>query len=120
MTLNMDSITGTDLLILTGFAFVVALAAAAVRPRWWRFVALVVGLLFPAYTLASALVGIRRDPTAHNLWPIGVAFACVVTLVPAFLGAGVGEMVGRGLKRRRAQGELVAPGEGRAASAARA
>jgi hypothetical protein len=73
---------------------------------------LVVGLLFPAYALSSALVGVWRDPTSNSMWPFGVAIACVLTLVPALLGAGVGEMIGRGLRRRRAAETVpAAPGE---------
>ena len=101
MTLDMDSLTGTHLLVLAGSAFVVALAAAARRPRRWEAVALVVGLVFPAYTLSSAIVGILRDPNSNNLFPIAVAFATVLTLVPAFVGAGIGEMIGRRLRRCR-------------------
>jgi hypothetical protein len=96
----MDSLTGTQLVILAGGALVVAMAVAVVRPRRWRIVALVVGLLFPAYTMSVALLGVRRNPTANSMWPIGVAFACALTLVPAFLGAGVGELVARALTRR--------------------
>jgi hypothetical protein len=99
MTLDMDSITGMHLLFLAGSALVVALAAALIWPRRWRVVALVVGLLFPAYTLSSVLVGIRRNPKSHNLWPIEVGIACVLTLLPSFVGAGVGGMVGRWLAR---------------------
>ena len=50
---------------------------------------------------SDALAGVWRHPTSNSMWPIGVAFACVLTLVPAFVGAGVGEMVGRRLTRRR-------------------
>src|SRR5688500_18462917 len=100
MTLDMDSLTGTHLLVLAGSAFVVALAAAARWPRRWKAVAAVVGLVFPAYTLSSAIVGILRDPKSNNLFPIAVAFATVLTLVPAFVGAGTGGMIGRRLRRR--------------------
>lgn len=112
MTLDMESLTGTHLLILAGAALVVALGAAVVWPRRWQVVALVVGLLFPSYALSGALVGAWRNPTSNSMWPVGVAIACVLTLVPAFVGAGVGEMVGRGLARRRtaATGPAV-PGE---------
>ena len=100
-TLDMDLMTGTHLLMLGGVAFVVALIAAARWPRRWWAVALVVGMVFPAYTLSSAIVGILRDPKSNNLFPIAVAFATVLTLVPAFVGAGIGEMIGRRLRRRR-------------------
>lgn len=99
-TFDMDSMTGTHLLMLAGLAFIAALAAAACWPRRWKAVALVVGLVFPAYTLSSAIVGILRDPKSNNLFPIAVAFATVLTLVPAFVGAGTGEMIGRRLRRR--------------------
>ena len=101
MTLDVDAMRGTHLLMLAACAFVVALAAAAVWPRRWKAVALVVGMLFPAYVLSSAIVGIMRDPTSNNLFPIAVAMFCVLTLPPAYLGAGIGEMIGRGLGRRR-------------------
>ena len=101
MTLDMDSLTGTHLLLLAGLAFVVAFAAAARWPRRFKAVALVVGLAFPAYTLSSAVVGIARDARSNNLFPIAVAFATVLTLGPAFVGAGIGEMVGRRLGQRR-------------------
>ena len=101
MILDMEKLTGTHILILAGVALVVALVAAAVWPRRWQVVALVVGLLFPAYTLSGALLGIWRNPKSNTMWPFGVAFACLVTLVPAYFGAGVGEMVRRALARRR-------------------
>ena len=103
MTLDMDSMTGTHLLILAGSALVVAFAGAVAWPRRWACVALTVGLLFPAYTLSSAVVGIARDPTSNNLFPIAVVFACVLTVSPAFLGAGIGAMVGRALRRQSGQ-----------------
>lgn len=109
MPLDMESLTPTHLLLLAGSAFAVALAAAAVWPRRWWLVALVVGLLFPAYTLSSALAGIRRDPTANNLFPVSVAIACALTMVPAFVGAGVGEMIGRGLSHRRSSRDTHVP-----------
>ena len=102
MTFDMDSMTGIHLLVLAGSAFVLALAAAARWPRRWWAVALVVGLVFPTYTLSSAIVGILRDPTSNNLFPIAVAIATVLTLVPAFVGAGIGEMIGRRVRRPRA------------------
>ena len=105
MILDMDSLTGKNLLVLAGAALVVALVAGVAWPRRWKVVALVVGLLFPAYALSGALVGAWRNPTSNSMWPFGIAIACVVTLVPAFLGAGVGEMVGRGLTRPRTAAE---------------
>ena len=97
----MDSLTGTHLLILAGAALVVALAAAVAWPARWTTVAVVVGLVFPAYALCSALVLIWREPKSNSVWFIGVGIACVLTLVPAFVGAGIGEMVGRTIGRRR-------------------
>lgn len=99
MTLDMDSMTGTDLLVLAGTSLVAALAAGALWPRRWKAAALVVGLLFPAYTASSIAVGIMRGSKSNNLFPIAIAIACVLTFVPAFLGAGVGEMIGRGVRR---------------------
>ena len=95
----MDLMTGTGLLVLAGTSLVVALAAGVLWPRRWIAAALVVGLLFPAYTALSVAVGIMRGSRSNNLFPISIAIACVLTFVPAFLGAWVGELVGRGLRR---------------------
>jgi hypothetical protein len=100
MTLDMDAMTGTDLLILAGAAFAAGLVGAIIRPRRWWLIALVIGALFPAYTLSAALLGIRRDPTSNNLFPIAVGFACLLTGLPAFVGAGAGELIGRNLRTR--------------------
>ena len=101
MMLDMDSMTGTHLLLLAGLAFIAAFAAAVRWPRRWKVVSLVVGLVFPAYTLSSAIVGIMQNPKSNNLFPIAVAIAAALTLVPAFVAAGIGEMIGRRLRRGR-------------------
>jgi hypothetical protein len=93
--LDMESLTLTHMLILACAALVIGLIAGAVWPRWWLLNALLVGALFPAWTLASALFQIYRNPGSNNLFPVAVAIACVITLPPAFLGAGAGELIGR-------------------------
>ena len=100
MPLDMESLTGTQMLILACCALVIAAVAGTVWPRWWWLSALAVGTLFPAYTLSAALLGIYRNPSSNNLFPVAVAVACVITMPPAFLGAGAGEMIGRTLRSR--------------------
>ena len=58
-------------------------------------IALIVGCTFPTYMLAAGLI------SRSNLWPVGVVIGCVMTMPPAFLGAGVGAMIGQRRKARR-------------------
>ena len=80
------------LVLIPCVALVIALIAALIRPQNWLAIALVVGGVFPIYMLASGVI------MQSNLWPIGGLIGAVMTMPTAFLGAGVGEMIGR---RRR-------------------
>jgi hypothetical protein len=97
---DMDAMTLTAMVILACTALLVALVAGAVWPRRWRLVALLVGGLFPAFILANVASSLVRNPKSNNLWPVVVAIACAITLPPAYVGAGAGEMIGRRVRRR--------------------
>jgi hypothetical protein len=90
---DMDPVT--SLLVTTCSALVIALIAAAIWPRRWLLTALIVGCSFPAYVMAYGLV------SGANLWPIAGGLWWILTMPPAFLGAGVGEMIGRRRRPRR-------------------
>ena len=82
----------------------VALLVWGVRTvlRWdgpWRWLALAV-LLPLVITGARIVVDIRSDPTSHNLWPIEVLAAAVVSLVLLVV-----LQIGRAIVSRRAQGD---------------
>jgi hypothetical protein len=103
---DMDAMTLTAMLILAGTALLVALVAGAVWPRRWRLVALLVGGLFPAFIIANVVAGLVRNPKSNNLWPVAVAIACAVTLPPAYVGAGAGEMIARLMRRPPSGGQV--------------
>ena len=86
--------TAMQLLILACSALATALIAAAIWPGRRLLIGVIVGGIFPTYMLAAAWA------SASNLWPVAVAIACVLTLLPAYLGAGLGEMIGRKLRPR--------------------
>lgn len=65
-------------------------AMAMVDPSRWRFWGVVVGL-FPVSAVVVYMV--LRGP--GNIWPIALAMAFTIGLVPAFAGAALG----RGLRR---------------------
>jgi peptidoglycan/LPS O-acetylase OafA/YrhL len=71
-------------MLLTG------LVMALLDPGRWRYWAVAVGL-FPVTAVAVYMV--LRGP--GNIWPIALALAFTIGLVPAFVGAAVG----RGLRR---------------------
>jgi hypothetical protein len=85
----------TSLLITTCSALAIALIAAVIWPRRWLPIACIVGCSFPAYVMASGLI------TGGNMWPVAGGLWWILTMPPAFLGAGVGEMIGRRRRPRR-------------------
>lgn len=70
----------TSLLITTCSAFLVALITAAIWPRKWLLIALIVGCSFPAYFMASGLIA------GSNMWPVAGGLWWILTMPPAFLG----------------------------------
>ena len=70
-------------------ALAISLVFAAVWPRWWRPIAVIVGCAFPACMMAFAAIN------DSNIWFVVGGIWAVVTLPPAYLGARAGEMVGR-------------------------
>src|SRR6476469_7563311 len=83
-----------SLLIPPVSGILVALTAAMKWPGWWLPIALVVGCAFPACVMAAGLI------SGSNIWPVGGLIWFVLTMPLAYLGAGLGEMIGRTFRRR--------------------
>ena len=62
----------------------------------WLPVALLGG--FFAANACLIVADCSEDPTNHNLWPFEFVLIAVAT-APAFLGAGISHLIGRGRKR---------------------
>ena len=109
MIYEMDSMTLTEMAILACTALLLALVGGAVWPRRWGLIAVLVGGLFPAFILFDVAQSLVRAPNSNNLWPVVVGIACAITLLPAFVGAGAGEMIGRLCRRGRSAGNETRP-----------
>ena len=66
---------------------VCAFGLALLRPTW---AAAGVGLSWPTFTMVITAIEIAEDPTANNLWPIGLVIVLALTVPPALVGAVAG------------------------------
>ena len=82
---------------LGGLALVTAVLAFAGVPAGRLFWAMAGA--FPAAYALRVVVDVARDPTSHNLWPIGMVMIAVYSLVAVVPGLIVGLL----LRRLRAQ-----------------
>lgn len=72
--------------------FVAAGIGFAFPQQAWRWgVAVTLGAL--AGDVIDIIVDVRRDPTAHNLWPLEIAFLAGATLLSASAGAYAGTLL---------------------------
>jgi hypothetical protein len=98
--LSASNIHGAAMLgIGCALVFASGLLLGARRPTRvarWAF-AIEAGFLFAV--IARIIVDTSRDPTSHNLFPIEILFALVLTAPLAFVGAYLGLLVRRFVKR---------------------
>jgi hypothetical protein len=77
----------------------VAIISAAVLKHHPMIVGLAVALGFPSAVAIRVIADLTGDATTHNLWPLELMFAGLLSGVPAMLGAVVGSLVRKTLLR---------------------
>jgi hypothetical protein len=81
---------------VTAIALALASAGLAIiRPadKWQSGIAVGASIVVPM--VVSIAPDLLRDPTSHNLWPLGLLFGLAVTMPAALLGAWLGGYLGR-------------------------
>jgi hypothetical protein len=99
--IDMDNMSGVQILLLMGAAFAVGLAGGTAWPRrGWALWALGVGMVFPLLVVLTIVRDLSRDSASHNLFPFEILLACAFSLAPAFAGAFAGGLLRRSFRRR--------------------
>jgi hypothetical protein len=83
--------SGTKLMLIA--SVIVAALARTVGKTPPRATMITVGIAVPVGAFISVLLGMLKDPTSQNLWPIGILVLGIFALVASFIGSFFGSLV---------------------------
>lgn len=99
-----DGIFGSFFLVQGALVAGTVVACSLTRSRIW----LVLGAMFactPIAVLGRVLVDTAADPTSHNLWPLEVILAVIISVPPI----GVGALIAWPIRRARRPTPMYPP-----------
>lgn len=87
-SVSADGIFGSFFLLMLVLFAGTFLAGAATETPLWVVVAGMLGAT-PVAVVGRIVLDLSADPTSHNLWPLEIVFAFVLTLPPIGVAAGL-------------------------------